>query len=103
MVLECEAISNLFQYHFLYICLILYLIDFQMERIEFKVNDDTAKKWRYTNPEIKQCIEKEVDGLLKIILEKEEDTLWPFLKKLDWKLSRTVLMDSILEQILNEE
>lgn len=73
-----------------------------MERIEFEVNDDTAKKWRYTNPEIKQRIEKEVDQLLKIILEKEEDTLWPLLKKIRLEAEQKGFNDEILEQILNE-
>lgn len=73
-----------------------------MVRIEFEVNDDTAKKWRYANPEIKQFIEKEVDGLLKLILEKELDTLWPLLKKIRLEAEQKGFNDSILEQILNE-
>lgn len=74
-----------------------------MERIEFEVNDDTAKKWRYTNPEIKQRIEKEMDQLLQIILDKQEDTFWPFLEELRSKAEQNGFNDDILEQILNDK
>lgn len=74
-----------------------------MEKIEIEVDNDTARKWRNTNTRAKQHISREIDRLLKTVLAKQEDTLWPFLEKLRSEAEQKGFNDELLEEILNEE
>ncbi len=72
------------------------------ERIILEVENDTAKKWKYTDIKVKQRIYKEMDQLLKVILNKQEDDLWPFLEKLRKDAEQKGFNDKILKDILDE-
>ncbi|GAB3698556.1 hypothetical protein GCM10027592_23720 [Spirosoma flavus] len=73
-----------------------------MDRIILEVANDTARKWRYSNPQIRQRISEKFDQLLNDLLDKQEDDLWPFLEKIRAEAEEKGFSDEILAQILNE-
>lgn len=74
-----------------------------MERIVIEVDNITAKKWRYTSPEAKQRLSKKIELILKSIMDKGDDDLWPFLEKLRKEADKEGFNDDILNQILSEK
>jgi len=74
-----------------------------MDRIIIEVEDNTAKKWRYTNPNTKKRISEKVEQILNILMEKEQEDFWPFLEKVREQAEKKGFNDEILNQILSEK
>jgi hypothetical protein len=74
-----------------------------MEKIVLEVDNDTARKWQYIEPEAKQRITEEMRRFLKTLLTKRKDDLWPFLEKLREEAEKKGFNDTILNDIINEE
>jgi hypothetical protein len=74
-----------------------------MEKIVLEVDNDTARKWQYIEPEAKQRITEEMGRFLKTLLTKRKDDLWPFLEKLREEAEKKGFNDTILNDIINEE
>jgi len=74
-----------------------------MDRIVIDVEDVVARKWRNTDPQIRQEISQKLDQFLHIIFDKKEEDIWPFLEALRVKSEERGFNDDILEQILNEK
>ncbi|GAB3550886.1 hypothetical protein [Spirosoma fluminis] len=74
-----------------------------MDRIILEVANDTARKWRYSNPQVRQCISEKFNQLLSDLLDKQEDDLWPFLEKIRTEAEGKGFSDEILAEILDEK
>jgi hypothetical protein len=74
-----------------------------MERIIIEVDDTIARKWRYASLKTKEQTAKRIDDFLRIVLDKPEQDIWPFLETLRIEAEKKGFNDSILNSILNEE
>ncbi|WP_155297176.1 hypothetical protein [Spirosoma aerolatum] len=64
--------------------------------------NNTARKWRHSNPQIRQRISEKFDLILNDLLDKQEDDLWPFLEKVRAEAEEKGFTDELLAQILDE-
>lgn len=70
-----------------------------MERIVIEVEDDTAKKWRFSSQKTKNKVSQEIN--LKLATELEANSTQEFREYLD-ELGKTMQERGLTEEILND-
>ncbi len=73
-----------------------------MERIVVEVDEDAAKKWRYSSYEKKERLAKSIQILIDRAYSENEDDFWKFVEKLNQKAAEKGMTEEELNRLLNE-
>jgi hypothetical protein len=74
-----------------------------MERIVIEVDDATAKRWRYSRPEIKQKVATLLKETMTEAYLNDKDAFWAKLEAMRIKAEEEGFNDEILNEILKDE
>lgn len=74
-----------------------------MERIVIEVDDDVAKKWRYSSPKKKERISQEINIRLAKYLSESREEFLRYLDELGKTMKERGLTEEILQEILKDE
>ena len=75
-----------------------------MERIILEVDDQVAKKWRYSSEKKRQEVNSAINVMLQLAFKKNEDADFiQFIREVQEKAAERGLTEDILNDILNEK